>query len=87
MSAQDTPPGRALVTGATGFIGSRVCTDLLARGFRVRVLVREPARAPAHAGVEVFAGDLTRPADLVGLEEGVDLVVHCAILLGKWGTD
>lgn len=74
----------ALITGATGFIGGRLCDRLAADGFRIRALVREASRAPA--GVEPFPGDLTRPESLAGIEESVDLVVHGASLLGKWGT-
>jgi nucleoside-diphosphate-sugar epimerase len=76
----------ALVTGATGFIGGRIVPALLARGYRVRVLVRDAARAALPAEVERFEGDLCRPATLAGIERGVDLVVHAASLLGKWGT-
>ncbi|RZI91744.1 MAG: NAD-dependent epimerase/dehydratase family protein, partial [Microbacterium sp.] len=56
--ADGTPP-RALVLGATGYIGGRLVPRLLAAGYRVRVLVREPARLAAFswaADVEVVAG-------------------------------
>ena len=33
----------ALVTGATGFVGGHVATDLLAHGWSVRALVRPPS--------------------------------------------
>jgi nucleoside-diphosphate-sugar epimerase len=52
----------------------------------VRALVRDRARWAAPAGVEAFEGDLLRPQSLVGVESGIDTVVHCAGLLGKWGT-
>ncbi len=32
--------GKILVTGATGYIGGRLVPELLARGYRVRVMVR-----------------------------------------------
>ncbi|UJR81380.1 NAD(P)H-binding protein [Sandaracinus amylolyticus] len=54
-----------LVTGANGTIGSHVVPRLLARGERVRALVRDAARA-AKLGpdVEIVVGDLTRPETL-----------------------
>jgi len=81
------PPRRALVTGATGFIGRALVAALRERGIAVRVLARDPARAAELAGVEVHAGDLTRPESLAGIERDVDLVFHAASLLGKWGSD
>ena len=56
---------RALVTGATGFIGGRLAELLLARGDRVRVLVRNPEAATKleHLrGAEVVRGDVTEAA-------------------------
>jgi uncharacterized protein YbjT (DUF2867 family) len=50
-----------LVTGATGRQGSEVCRHLLAYGFRVRALVRDPskteAKALARAGAAIVVGD------------------------------
>ena len=58
--------GLILVTGATGYVGGRLVPELLARGYRVRVLVRartvgEEARWP---GAEVAVGDATDPVAL-----------------------
>jgi len=49
-----------LVTGASGYIGGRLISDLLARGYRVRVLARNARRLQEHAWikqVEVVEGD------------------------------
>ncbi len=57
---------RALVTGATGFVGSAVARALLADGWAVRALVREGSdRSNLSAlSVELAVGDLTDPASL-----------------------
>ncbi|MEM7396642.1 MAG: NAD-dependent epimerase/dehydratase family protein, partial [Verrucomicrobiota bacterium] len=60
---------------------------LPARGYALRVLVRRPDDFEAPEGVEVFEGDLLRPESLEGIETDIDLVVHGAGILGKWGTD
>jgi uncharacterized protein YbjT (DUF2867 family) len=50
-----------LVTGATGNVGSELVRALVARGARVRALVRRPD-AELPAGAEAVVGDLGRPA-------------------------
>ena len=69
---------RALVTGASGFIGGRLCRALLADGWDVTALVRRPGSEPA--GTTGVAGDLGRSE---GLAEAVasaapDVVFHLA---------
>ena len=74
---------RWLLTGATGFIGQAIAARLLARGDRVRALVRDPARARelAAAGAELAVGDVSRPETLPAAVDGVELVVHVAGLV------
>ncbi|WIY04852.1 NAD(P)H-binding protein [Amycolatopsis mongoliensis] len=60
---------KVLVTGATGNTGRHVVRGLLDLPADVRVLVRDPAKAPG--GVEVVQGDITDPAEAA---EGVDAV-------------
>ncbi len=71
---------RALVTGAGGFIGRRLVRTLLAKGDTVRglYLPDEDAEAAQRAGVEVMRGDLTDPATLQGIADGVTVVFHLA---------
>src|SRR2546428_8757310 len=72
---------KVLVTGATGFIGSRLVARLLReKGAAVRALARDPARAQglAKLGAEVVIGDL---ADFASLERAVrdcSAVIHAA---------
>lgn len=68
-----------LITGATGSIGSALTRRLSASGQPVRALARSAARAGvlrALPGVEIFEGDLTRPATLRGCADGCGLVYH-----------
>lgn len=74
-------PGRVLVTGATGFIGTHVCERLaLETGFPVRALVHAWPHAVrvAHLPVELVAGDLAVAGSVRQAVEGCDAVVHLA---------
>jgi nucleoside-diphosphate-sugar epimerase len=69
------------VTGATGFIGRRLVESLLASGFEVRALCRDPENAALPAGVSVIRGALESDASLNLLVAEADAVVHCAGLI------
>ena len=68
----------ALVIGTTGSIGGEVARALLARGWRVRGLNRNPDRAQGPEGVEWVRGDAMIPADVVAAAEGASVIVHGA---------
>ena len=75
-----------LIVGATGVLGRQVVARLLARGARVRALVRDPARAAslAAAGVECVEGDLIDPRSLARACAGTERVLAAAhALLGR----
>jgi dihydroflavonol-4-reductase len=80
------PPTRALVTGATGFIGSHVARALVRRGVAVRCLVRpgSPRERLAGLGVEEAVGDLREPASLAAAVAGCDALFHCAADYRLW---
>ena len=69
-----------LITGATGHIGNVIVRQLLARGERVRVLVRPGKSLPALEGldVELAPGDVRGPDSLVRAMQGVSVVYHLA---------
>jgi dihydroflavonol-4-reductase len=73
---------RYLVTGATGFIGSRLAARLAAEGHEVRAIVRTPHSPAADVlragGVHVCAGDLRDRATLAAPMRDVDGVFHLA---------
>ena len=68
------------LTGATGFIGGRLATVLLARGDRLRCLARDAARARslANAGAELIEGDVTDAAAMQRGLTGADAAIHLA---------
>lgn len=74
-------PAKILVTGATGFIGSRLC-ELLSLEYRLpyRALVRDFSRAAriARLDPELVAGDMSDAASLARAVEGCDAVVNLA---------
>ena len=88
MNGMKRIPTRCLVTGSTGYIGGRLVPALLGRGFRVRVLVRNPdklAGAPWRDDVEIVRGDLTDRSSLDAAFTGVDVAYHLVHAMGTAG--
>jgi nucleoside-diphosphate-sugar epimerase len=79
---------RVLVTGGTGFLGSRVVEKLvLEHDARVRVLTSNVAHAAraARFDIELVHGDVGDPALMRHAAEACDVIVHCAY--GSSGSD
>jgi len=95
MSPSQEPSARTiLLTGPTGYIGGRLVPRLLEAGWRVRCLVRDPARLqgrPWLGEVEVAVGDCLRaetlPAAMAGVEVAYYLVHSMAGGQGFKGRD
>jgi uncharacterized protein YbjT (DUF2867 family) len=75
----DSNPPLILVTGATGYVGGRLVIRLLEAGYRVRCLVRDPARLqgrPWLGQVEVVQGNVLKPETLPAAMRGVDAAYY-----------
>jgi nucleoside-diphosphate-sugar epimerase len=72
--------GLVFLTGATGFIGGRLASALHGRGYRLRCLVRSPARAGRlrELGAELVTGDAADAAVLERALSGAVLAYHVA---------
>jgi UDP-glucose 4-epimerase len=69
------------LTGATGFIGRYLLSELPKRGYRLRVLLRSPTALPKGCASAVI-GDLARPYNMAEALAEVDAVIHTAGLAG-----
>ena len=78
-----------LVTGATGYIGGRLVPEMLAAGFRVRVVTRQPRNLTArawHDQVDVVQGDAADANSLTQAMREVDVAYYLIHSLGT-GAD
>lgn len=67
---------QVFVTGATGYMGRSVITALLARGHRVRGLVRPGSEQKLPAGCEAVTGDALDAASYAHLIAPADTLIH-----------
>lgn len=75
------------VTGATGYVGSRLVTALLLRGHRITAMVRdhEAGEQLNKIGAETVLGDLARMDAQIPVLHSVDGIVHTAFThSGDW---
>lgn len=69
-----------LVTGANGFVGTRLCRTFLSHGFHVIAGVRRTSNLSEieKLNLECRFGDVTRPETLKDMVAGVDYIIHNA---------
>lgn len=84
---QRTRDRTALVTGGTGLVGSHIVERLLADGWTVRALVRDPGRAGwlSRHGVAVLTGDVTDGMSIEVAARGCGTIFHTAAAITQGG--
>lgn len=89
MSEILRPENLVLVTGGSGFLGSAVVRALIARGLRVRALVRTASPLGNLEGLDcqTFTGDLTDEESLKAALHGVKYLFHVAADYRLWARD
>jgi nucleoside-diphosphate-sugar epimerase len=75
MPTPQPRPKRCLITGASGFIGTRLCERLAAGAAQDFVRM---VRNPALAGPQAVVADLLQPAQVAQALQGCDAVIHLA---------
>lgn len=79
---------KLFLTGATGFIGRRLCRRLASTSHTLRCLVRDLEKAQALLpGVELVRGDVTDPASVRQGLVGCEAVIHLANIYSFWERD
>ncbi|KAJ1378797.1 hypothetical protein SESBI_47468 [Sesbania bispinosa] len=79
---------KVLVTGASSYLGGRLCDALLLEGYSVRVLARPTSDLSAlPSSSEIFYGDITDYFSLLAALSGCSVVFHLASLVEPWLRD
>jgi dihydroflavonol-4-reductase len=77
----------ALVTGATGFLGSHLCRRLVKEGYNLTVLCRSDSNSSLLDDLQIrrIIGDVTDEQAVEKAVDGNDVVIHAAAHLAYWG--
>jgi len=76
---------RSLVTGASGYIGSRLVRELCALGEPVGCVVRDPSRVSFDPTVTVHRGDMLDPESLRAIGDGYTTAYYLVHSMGRGG--
>jgi dihydroflavonol-4-reductase len=69
---------KAMITGATGFLGRHLLKQLVHRGDAVTAILRRDSAELAANGVRVVNGDVCDASSVARAAEGCEVVYHCA---------
>ena len=83
MTSPERDPEPILLTGASGYVGSHLLDELLARGRRVRALVRDPDGADLPPAVQRLKGDAVKGEGLAEALEGVRTAYYLIHSMGR----
>lgn len=77
------------VTGATGFIGTKLVNELVRRGHTVHALTRRTSNTDGltHERIKLFTGDLSDRSSLLKGMQGCSHVFHLAAYAKNWAPD
>jgi nucleoside-diphosphate-sugar epimerase len=80
---------KVFITGATGYIGHELATELIRRNYEVAALVRSREKAAdlAALGVQLFIGDLGDKQAIEQAMQGAEVVFHLAAFARMWPED
>ncbi len=85
---KESPRRRILVTGATGYVGSRLIPRLVRAGYSVRCMAREPKKLADRdwGSHEIVQGDVLDPDSLVPALENIDVAYYMVHGMGSEGN-
>ena len=80
---------KVFVTGATGFIGEKLCYTLADKGFKVMALYRseEKAKRLQHNNIELYKGNISNVAGLEKAINQCDYIYHLAAYASVWAKE
>lgn len=78
-------PQRLMVTGGSGFLGSEIVRQALAKGWQVCAFDRQQGQLPAN--IEFFSGDICDSMAMTKAFAGVSALIHAAGLAHVFGSE
>ena len=75
-----------LITGATGFVGSKLAETLIESDYQIKVFVRNQDKLSKtiRNKCQVVVGDISEFNDVLSAVSGVDIIINCAANVSTW---